>query len=232
MYSLSEGGQRWVVLCLLAAASGSADALDLSSSPADLQLIELLWTRFRTSSPHTRGSTGRGRDHTLGGLPEPRLRLPVGNAGPRSHQPAGARQAPAVRARQARAAAVFDTVELLRQRWFDLWSASPRSPTASPTSSSSARSGGHRRSRRGPRRPRCGEVPLQSRQEHERLSAPLLLCAQAVGLPCRPFGSPDAARAFLSARLAQRPPAAKLVAQTDLTQIGWMSDLTTHLWLT
>jgi cobalt-zinc-cadmium efflux system outer membrane protein len=56
-------------------------------------------------------------------------------------------------------------------------------------------------------------------QERERLSAALLLCAQTVGLPCRPFDSPDAARAFLSARLAASPPAPNLDARPDLRSL-------------
>ena len=135
-------GASWVVLSLLAAASGPADALDLSSSPADLQLVELLWAR----SPDlvaARAKLGQAEaDVTRSEVfPNPGFDFQWGTLALGPTNPPGldkltdvpnytftlsqpfeiAKRGPRQAAsRSARDAAVFDAVELLRQRWFDL----------------------------------------------------------------------------------------------------------------
>ena len=135
-------GAPWVVVCLLAANAGTTDALDLSSSPGDLQLVELLWAR----SPDLVGARAKlgqadaevtrsevfpnpGFDFQWGTLAVGPTNPPgldklkdVPNYTFTLNQPVeiakrGPRQAAT---RAARDAALFDAVELLRQRWFDL----------------------------------------------------------------------------------------------------------------
>ncbi|HEY2437560.1 MAG TPA: hypothetical protein VGH93_10280 [Solirubrobacteraceae bacterium] len=118
------------VLCLLAAAGGSVDALDLSSSPADLQLVELLWARSpdlvaaRAKLGQAEAEVTRSEVFQNPGFDFQWGTLALGPTNPPGldNQPfeigkRGPRQAAS---RSARDAAVFDTVEFLRQRWFDL----------------------------------------------------------------------------------------------------------------
>ncbi|HZW87907.1 MAG TPA: TolC family protein [Myxococcaceae bacterium] len=251
-------GTPWVVVCLLAATAGATDALDLSSSPGDLQLVELLWAR----SPElvaARAKLGQAdADVTRSEVfPNPGFdfqwgTLAVGPTNPPGldklkdvpnytftlNQPfeiakRGPRQAAS---RSARDAAVFDAVELLRQRWFDLLE------RISEVATAEIRVGALEDTVRDAQRLADLQLERQKRgdiagldvdravleaekyasnlgQERERLSAALLLCAQTVGLPCRPFGSPDAARAFLTGRLAVAPPAPNLDARPDLRSL-------------
>ncbi|HET9156444.1 MAG TPA: TolC family protein, partial [Myxococcaceae bacterium] len=138
--------------------------------------------------------------------------------------------------RAARDAALFDAVEILRQRWFDLLE------RISEVATAEIRVGALEDTVRDAQRLADLQLERQRRgdiagldvdravldaekyasnlgQERERLSAALLLCSQAVGLPCRAFGSPDAARAFLSARLSVSPPPANLDARPDLRSL-------------
>ena len=135
-------GAPWVVVCLLAAAARTTDTLDLSSSPGDLQLVELLWVR----SPDlvgARAKLGQAEAEVTRSevFPNPGFdfqwgTLAIGPTNPPGldklkdvpnytftlNQPfeiakRGPRQAAS---RAARDAARFDAVEVLRQRWFDL----------------------------------------------------------------------------------------------------------------
>lgn len=247
-----------VLTACLALTTANPESLDLSSSPGDLQLVELLWAR----SPDlvsARAKLGQaGADVTRSEVfPNPGFdfqwgTLAIGPTNPPGldklsdvpnytftvNQPfeigkRGPRQAAS---RAARDAALYDAVETLRQRWFDLLE------RISEVATAEIRVGALEATVRDAQRLADLQLERQRRgdiagldvdravleaekyasnlgQERERLSAALLLCAQAVGLPCRPFGSPDAARAFLSGRLGASPPAANLDARPDLRSL-------------
>src|SRR5262249_43049061 len=248
----------WVLATWVAAVTPAPESLDLSSTPSDLQLVELLWAR----SPDlvaARAKLGQaGADVTRSEVfPNPGFdfqwgTLALGPTNPPGldklrdvpnytftlNQPfeiakRGPRQAAS---RAARDAALFDTVEVLRQRWFGLLE------RISEVATAEIRVGSLEDTVRDAQRLADLQLERQKRgdiagldvdravleaekyasnlgQERERLSAALLLCAQTVGLPCRPFGSPDAARAFLTGRLAVAPPAPNLDARPDLRSL-------------
>ncbi|HET9314429.1 MAG TPA: TolC family protein, partial [Vicinamibacteria bacterium] len=243
---------------VLAATAATPEALDLSSSPADLQLVELLWTR----SPDlvaARAKLGTAEADVVRAevFPNPGFDFQWGTLvlGPTNppgldklkdvpsytftlNQPfeigkRGPRQAAS---RATRDAALFDAVEALRQRWFDLLE------RVSEVATAEIRVGALQDTVRDAQRLADLQLERQKRgdiagldvdravleaekyasnlgQEGERLAAALLLCAQAIGVPCRPFGTPDAARAFLAGRLAASPPAANLDARPDLRSL-------------
>jgi len=132
----------WLLTALLAAGAASSESLDLSSSPADVELVDLLWER----SPDlvaARAKLGQAEADVVRSevLPNPGFdfqwgTLAIGPTNPPGldklkdvpnytftlNQPfeiakRGPRQAAS---RSARDAALFDAVEVLRQRWFDL----------------------------------------------------------------------------------------------------------------
>ena len=132
----------WLLTALLAAGAASSESLDLSSSPADVELVDLLWER----SPDlvaARAKLGQAEADVVRSevLPNPGFdfqwgTLAIGPTNPPGldklkdvpnytftlNQPfeiakRGPRQAAS---RAARDAARFDAVEVLRQRWFDL----------------------------------------------------------------------------------------------------------------
>ena len=248
----------WVLATWLAATTPAPESLDLSTSPSDVQLVEILWARSpdlvaarakmgQADAEVTRSEVfpNPGFDFQWGtlalGPTNPpgldKLRdvpnytftlnqpLEIGKRGPRQ-----------AASRSARDATVFDALEILRQRWFDLLE------RISEVATAEIRVGALEETVRDAQRLADLQLERQKRgdiagldvdravldaekyasnlgQERERLSAALLLCAQTVGLPCRPFESPDAARAFLSARLAANPPAPNLDARPDLRSL-------------
>jgi cobalt-zinc-cadmium efflux system outer membrane protein len=248
----------WVLATWLAATTPAPESLDLSTSPADVQLVEILWARSpdlvaaraklgQADAEVTRSEVfpNPGFDFQWGtlalGPTNPpgldKLRdvpnytftlnqpLEIGKRGPRQ-----------AATRAAREAALFDALEILRQRWFDLLE------RISEVATAEIRVGALEETVRDAQRLADLQLERQKRgdiagldvdravldaekyasnlgQERERLSAALLLCAQTVGLPCRPFESPDTARAFLSARLAASPPAPNLDARPDLRSL-------------
>jgi outer membrane protein, heavy metal efflux system len=260
--SLLRGGgvalPTWVLITALAATAPSPESLDLSSSPADLQLVELLWAR----SPDlvaARAKVGQADAEVTRSevFPNPGFdfqwgTLAIGPTNPPGldklsevpnytftlNQPLeigkrGPRQAAS---RAARDATLLDAIEILRQRWFDLLE------RISEVATAEIRVGALEDTVRDAQRLADLQLERQKRgdiagldvdravleaekyasnlgQERERLSAALLLCTQSVGLPCRPFGTPDAARAFLTARLGTIPPAANLDARPDLRSL-------------
>lgn len=248
----------WVLTSLLAATAASAESLDLSSFPAEPELVELLWTRSpdlvaaraklgQAAAEVTRSEVwpNPGFDFQWGTLPIGPTNPPgldkladVPNYNFTLNQPVevgkrGPRQAAT---RASRDAALFDALETLRQRWFDLLERVSEVATAEIRVA--ALEGTVRDAQRLAdlqlERQRRGDIAgldvdravLEAEkyasnlgQERERLSAALLLCAQTVGLSCRPFGTADAARAFLSGRLAARPPAADLEQRPDLRSL-------------
>ena len=247
-----------VLATCLAATAANPDVLDLSSSPADLQLVELLWARSpdlvaaraklgTAEADVTRAEVfpNPGFDFqwgtlSLGPTNPPGLDklkdvpnytftlnqpLEIGKRGPRQ-----------AASRAARDAALFDAVEMLRQRWFDLLE------RISEVATAEIRVGALEDTVRDAQRLADLQLERQKRgdiagldvdravleaekyasnlgQERERLSAALLLCAQSIGLPCRPFGSSDGARSFLSSRLAASPPPPNLDARPDLRSL-------------
>jgi cobalt-zinc-cadmium efflux system outer membrane protein len=247
-----------VLATCLAATAANPDVLDLSSSPADLQLVELLWARSpdlvaaraklgTAEADVTRAEVfpNPGFDFqwgtlSLGPTNPPGLDklkdvpnytftlnqpLEIGKRGPRQ-----------AASRAARDAALFDAVEMLRQRWFDLLE------RISEVATAEIRVGALEDTVRDAQRLADLQLERQKRgdiagldvdhavleaekyasnlgQERERLSAALLLCAQSIGLPCRPFGSSDGARGFLSSRLAASPPPPNLDARPDLRSL-------------
>jgi outer membrane protein, heavy metal efflux system len=247
-----------VLATWLAATTLAPESLDLSTSPSDVQLVEILWARSpdlvaaraklgQADAEVTRSEVfpNPGFDFQWGtlalGPTNPpgldKLRdvpnytftlnqpLEIGKRGPRQ-----------AATRSARDAAVFDALEILRQRWFDLLE------RISEVATAQIRVGALEETVRDAQRLADLQLERQKRgdiagldvdravldaekyasnlgQERERLSAALLLCAQTVGLPCRPFESPDAARAFLSGRLAASPPAPNLDARPDLRSL-------------
>ena len=132
----------WVLTSLLAATAPSPESLDLSSSPSDLELVALLWSR----SPYLVGASARigqaeadvtrsevfpnpGFDFqwgtlTLGTTNPPGLDklADVPNYAFTLSQPVeiGKRGPRKAASRSSRDAAVLDALEMLRQRWFDL----------------------------------------------------------------------------------------------------------------
>ena len=248
----------WVLTSALAATAASPESLDLSSSPADLQLVELLWAR----SPDlvtARAKLGQAEAEVTRSevFPNPGFdfqwgTLAIGPTNPPGldklrdvpnytftlNQPfeigkRGPRQAAS---RAGREAAALDAIETLRQRWFDLLERISEIATAE------IRVGALEQTVRDAQRIADLQLERQKRgdiagldvdravldsekyasnlgQEREKLAAALLLCAQSVGVPCRPFGSPDAARAFLTTRLAATPPVANLDARPDLRSL-------------
>lgn len=234
------------------------DSLDLSTSPSDLQLVEILWARSpdlvaaraklgQADAEVTRSEVfpNPGFDFQWGTLALGPTNPPgldklrdVPNYTFTLNQPVeigkrGPRQAAT---RSARDAALFDALEILRQRWFDLLE------RISEVATAEIRVGALEETVRDAQRLADLQLERQKRgdiagldvdravldaekyasnlgQERERLSAALLLCAQTVGLACRAFESPDAARAFLSARLAASPPAPNLDARPDLRSL-------------
>ena len=247
-----------ILTACLALTGANPESLDLSSSPGDLQLVELLWAR----SPDlvsARAKLGQAAADVIRSevFPNPGFdfqwgTLAIGPTNPPGldklkdvpnytftlNQPfeiakRGPRQAAS---RAGRDAALYDAVETLRQRWFDLLE------RISEVATAEIRVGALEDTVRDAQRLADLQLERQKRgdiagldvdravleaekyasnlgQERERLSAALLLCAQAVGLPCRPFASPDAARAFLSRRLVAAPPAANLDARPDLRSL-------------
>ena len=248
----------WVLATWLAATTPASESLDLSTSPADVQLVEILWARSpdlvaaraklgQADAEVTRSEVfpNPGFDFQWGtlalGPTNPpgldKLRdvpnytftlnqpLEIGKRGPRQ-----------AATRSARDAAVFDALEILRQRWFDLLERISEVATAEIRVGALEETVGdaQRLADLQLERQKRGDIAgldvdravLDAEkyasnlgQERERLSAALLLCAQTVGLPCRPFESPDAARAFLSARLAASSPAPNLDARPDLRSL-------------
>ncbi|XXF79180.1 TolC family protein [Myxococcaceae bacterium GXIMD 01537] len=57
-------------------------------------------------------------------------------------------------------------------------------------------------------------------EERQHLSEALLACAQAVGLPCEPFGGQERAAAFLAARLSREAPEADPDARPDVRALA------------
>ena len=131
-----------VLTACLAATTANPESLDLSSSPGDLQLVELLWARSpelvaararlgQADAEVTRSEVfpNPGFDFQWGTLALGPTNPPgldklkdVPNYTFTLNQPfeiakRGPRQAAS---RSARDAALFDAVEVLRQRWFDL----------------------------------------------------------------------------------------------------------------
>lgn len=248
----------WVLATWLAAVTPAPESLDLSSSPADVQLVEILWARSpdlvaaraklgQADAEVTRSEVfpNPGFDFQWGTLALGPTNPPgldklrdVPNYTFTLNQPVeigkrGPRQAATHAARDA---ALFDALEILRQRWFDLLE------RISEVATAEIRVGALEETVHDAQRLADLQLERQKRgdiagldvdravldaekyasnlgQERERLSAALLLCAQTVGLPCRPFGSPDTARAFLSTRLAASPPAANLDARPDLRSL-------------
>ena len=240
------------------AAGGGPESLDLSSSPGNPQLVELLWARSpdlvsaRAKLGQAEADVTRSEVFPNPGFDFQWGTLAIGPTNPPGldklkdvpnytftlNQPfeiakRGPRQAAS---RAARDAVLYDAVETLRQRWFDLLE------RISEVATAEIRVGALEDTVRDAQRLADLQLERQKRgdiagldvdravleaekyasnlgQERERLSAALLLCAQAVGLPCRPFASPDAARAFLSGRLAASPPAANLDARPDLRSL-------------
>jgi len=251
-------GSSRVLAVALAATAPNPESLDLSSSPADAELVALLWTR----SPDlvtARAKLGQAEAEVTRSevFPNPGFdfqwgTLALGPTNPPGldkladvpsytftlNQPIeigkrGPRQAAS---RSAREAAVFDAIETLRQRWFDLQERISEVATAEirvGALEETVRDAQRLADLQGERQKR-GDIGgldvdralLEAEkyasnlgQERERLSAALLLCAQTVGLPCRPFGSTDAARAFLTARLAASPPAPAIEQRPDLRSL-------------
>jgi cobalt-zinc-cadmium efflux system outer membrane protein len=243
---------------LAAATAASPDTLDLSSIPAEPELVELLWMR----SPDlvaARARLGQAEAEVTRSeaLPNPGFdfqwgTLAIGPTNPPGldklkdvpnytftlNQPVeigkrGPRQAAS---RAARDAAILDAIETLRQRWFDLLervsevaAAEIRVAALADTVRDAQRLADLQleRQRRGDiagldvdRAVLDAEKYASNLgQEQEKLSAALLLCGQTVGLPCHPFRSADAARAFLGARLAASTPAANLDQRPDLRSL-------------
>ncbi|HZJ54339.1 MAG TPA: TolC family protein [Myxococcaceae bacterium] len=248
----------WVLISALAATAASPESLDLSSSPADLQLVELLWAR----SPElvaARAKLGQAEAEVTrsGVFPNPGFdfqwgTLAIGPTNPPGldkltevpnytftlNQPLeigkrGPRQAAS---RAGRDAALLDAIETLRQRWFDLLERISEVATAEIRVGALEETvhDAQRLAELQLERQRRGDIAgldvdravLEAEkyasnlgQERERLSAALLLCTQTVGTPCRPFGTPDTARSFLTGRLAATPPATNLDARPDLRSL-------------
>jgi len=247
-----------VLTACLALTTANPESLDLSSSPGDLQLVELLWARSpdlvsaRAKLGQAEADVTRSEVFPNPGFDFQWGTLAIGPTNPPGldklsdvpnytftvNQPfeigkRGPRQAAS---RAARDAVLYDAVETLRQRWFDLLERISEIATAE-IRVGALEATVHDAQRLADlqlERQRRGDIAgldvdravLEAEkyasnlgQERERLSAALLLCAQAVGLPCRPFGSPDAARAFLSGRLGASSPAANLEARPDLRSL-------------
>ncbi|MGZ6132740.1 MAG: TolC family protein [Myxococcaceae bacterium] len=138
--------------------------------------------------------------------------------------------------RSARDAAMLDALETLRQRWFDLLE------RISEVATAEIRVGALAETVRDAQRLADLQLERQKRgdiagldvdravleaekyasnlgQEQEKLAAALLLCAQTVGLTCRPFGTIEAARGFLTRRLAARLPPLDLDQRPDLRSL-------------
>jgi outer membrane protein, heavy metal efflux system len=248
----------WVLTAIVAASAASSESLDLSSSPADVDLVELLWTR----SPDlvaARARLGQAAAEVVRSevLPNPGFdfqwgTLAIGPTNPPGldklkdvpnytftlNQPVeigkrGPRQAAS---RASRDAALFDALEALRQRWFDLLE------RISEVATAEVRVAALEETVRDTQRLADLQLERQKRgdiagldvdravleaekyasnlgQERERLSAALLLCAQTVGLVCRPFGSVETARAFLTGRLAASTPPSSLEQRPDLRSL-------------
>jgi len=245
-----------VLTTCLALTTANPESLDLSSSPGDLQLVELLWARApdlvaaRAKLGQAEADVTRSEVFPNPGFDFQWGTLAIGPTNPPGldklsdvpnytftlNQPfeiakRGPRQAAS---RAARNAALYDAVETLRQRWFDLLE------RISEVATAEIRVAALEETVRDAQRLADLQLERQKRgdiagldvdravleaekyasnlgQERERLSAALLLCAQAVGLPCRPFGSSDAARGFLSGRLAATPPAPDCPPSTTST---------------
>lgn len=248
----------WVLSSLLAATAASPESLDLSSAPADLELVELLWTRSpdlvaaRARLGQAEGDVTRSEAFPNPGFDFQWGTLAIGPTNPPGldklkdvpnytftlNQPVeigkrGPRQAAS---RAARDAALFDALETLRQRWFDLLE------RISEVATAEIRVGALEETVRDAQRLAELQLERQKRgdiagldvdravldaekyvsnlgQEREKLAAALLLCAQTVGLPCHPFGSTETARGFLSARIAASPPPANLEQRPDLRSL-------------
>jgi len=245
-------------LALLAALSAAPDALDLSALPAERTLVELLW--FHTPEmTAARARVGQAEAEVTRAeqLPNPGFDFQWGTLALGTTNPPGldklkdvpnytftlnqlveiGKRGPRKAAsRSARDAVLFDTVETLRQRWFDLLE------RISEVATAEIRVGALEETVRDAQRLADLQAERQRRgdiagldvdravleaekyasnlgQERERLAAALLLCAQTVGLPCRPFGSPEAARTFLAGRLAASHPVANLEQRPDLLSL-------------
>ncbi len=248
----------WVLTTLLAATAASTESLDLSASPGDLELVALLWARSpdlvaaraklgQADADVTRAEVlpNPGFDFQWGTLALGPTNPPgldkltdVPNYAFTLNQPVeiGKRGPRKAAFRAARDAALFDAMETLRQRWFDLLerisevaTAEIRVAALEETVRDAQRLADLQRERQ-----KRGDIAgldvdravLEAEkygsnlgQERERLSAALLLCSQTAGVPCRPFGTADGARGFLAGRLAAAPPSANLEQRPDLRSL-------------
>jgi outer membrane protein, heavy metal efflux system len=251
-------GGSWVLAAALASSAGSLESLDLSSSPAELDLVELLWTR----SPElvaARAKLGLAEaDVTRSeALPNPGFdfqwgTLALGPTNPPGldklrdvpnyvftlNQPVelGKRGPRQSATRASRESALYDAIEALRQRWFDLLERISEVATAEirVAALQDTVRDAQRLADLQLERQRRGDIAgldvdravLEAEkyasslgQEKEKLSATLLLCSQAAGVPCRPFGSAEAAHGFLTGRIAASLPAVNLDQRPDLRSL-------------
>ncbi len=248
----------WVLAAVLAAGMASSESLDLSSSPADLELVELLWARSpdlvaaRAKLGQAEADVTRSEVFPNPGFDFQWGTLALGTTNPPGldklrdvpnytftlNQPIeigkrGPRQAAS---RSARDAALFDAIETLRQRWFDLLERISEVATAEIRVRALEETvrDAQRLADLQQERQKRGDIAgldvdravLEAEkyasnlgQERERLAASLLLCAQTAGLPCRPFGSADGARTFLASRLTASLPVANLDQRPDLRSL-------------
>jgi cobalt-zinc-cadmium efflux system outer membrane protein len=145
----------------------------------------------------------------------------------------GPRQSASQAARQA---AALDLIELFRQRWLDLLERIAEAATAQlrvaaleETVADTQRLAQLQRERQS-RGDIAGldvdRAELEAEkflsnlgEEHEKLSAALLLCSQAAGLTCRPFASAETARAYLGTRLGTAAAPASIDERPDLRSL-------------
>ena len=245
-------------LALLATLSASPEALDLSALPDERTLVQTLWLHAPELTA-ARARLGQAAAEVIRAeqLPNPGFdfqwgTLALGTTNPPGldklrdvpnytftlNQPIeigkrGPRQAAS---RSARDAALFDAIETLRQRWFDLLERISEVATAEIRVRALEETVGdaQRLADLQQERQRRGDIAgldvdravLEAEkyasnlgQEREKLAAALLLCAQTAGLQCLPFGSPEAAGTFLAGRLAASHPVANLEQRPDLRSL-------------
>jgi len=253
-----HGSPSLLLTALLLTGTADPESLDLSSSPADADLVALLWAH----SPDLVGARARlaqaEADVTRSNvLPNPGFDFAWGTLALGPTNPPGldklrdvpnytftlnqlvelGKRGPRQTAsRAARDAALLDTVEALRQRWFDLLerisevaTAEIRVAALQDTVRDAQRLADLQleRQRRGDiagldvdRAVLDAEKYASSLgQEQEKLSAALLLCSQTAGVPCRPFASAETAHGFLAGRISAASPPAALEARPDLRSL-------------